>query len=73
MGFQWLQSPKAQHSPISLTLACPTNDSPQYSIPAFLDRPLALTGMNLFTALLQSTAQPGRLSNGLTILQIHSL
>jgi hypothetical protein len=72
MGFQWLLSPKAQHSPVSLTSACPTNASPRSSTPAFFDRPLALTGMNLFTASLQSIVQPGRLSNGLTILQTHS-
>jgi hypothetical protein len=72
-GFLWLLSPKAQHSPVSLTLAFPTNASPRSSTPAFSVQPQAPTDMSRSIASLRSIVQPGRLSNGLTILQMHSL
>ena len=64
--------PKAQHSPVSLTLAFPTNASPRSSTPAFSVQPQAPTDMSRSIASLRSIVQPGRLSNGLTILQMHS-
>lgn len=72
MAYQRPISPKARRFPVSKTLDCPTNGSLQSSTPASSVPPRALIDMNPFTASLLSIVQPERLSNGLTILQIHS-